>query len=63
MKKVHNDNDDNDNEDDDDDTRPGLIIVRDGRYSVADKKSQMDVWLLISFFSNKDESFAIKHPT
>ena len=32
-----NDNDDNDN-DDDDDTHPGWIIVRDGKYSVADKK-------------------------
>ena len=31
-----NDNDDNDN--DDDDTNPGWIIVRVGRYSVADKK-------------------------
>ena len=29
------DNDDNDN--DDDDTHPGWIIVRVGRYSVADK--------------------------
>ena len=32
----HDDNDDN-NDDDDDDTHPGWIIVRDGKYSVADK--------------------------
>ena len=35
-EKVH-DNDDND--DDNDDTHPGWIIVRDWKYSVADKKS------------------------
>ena len=34
-KKVFN----NDNDDDDDDTHQGWIIVRDGRYSVADKKN------------------------
>ena len=33
-----NDNDDDDNNDDDD-THPGWIIVRDGKYSVADKKN------------------------
>ena len=40
-EKVHdNDDDDNDdNDNDDDDTHPGWIIVRDGKYSVADKKS------------------------
>ena len=33
------DDDNNDNDDDnDDDTHPGWIIVRDGKYSVADKK-------------------------
>ena len=35
-EKVHDDNDDND-DNDDDDTHPGWIIVRDGKYSVADK--------------------------
>ena len=35
-EKVHNDNDDN-NDDNDDDTHQGWIIVRDGKYSVADK--------------------------
>ena len=29
-----------DNEDDEDDTHPGRIIVRDGMYSVADKKEK-----------------------
>ena len=32
------DNDDDNDNDDDDDTHPGWIIVRDGKYSVADKK-------------------------
>ena len=32
-EKVHDDNDN-------DDTHPGWIIVRDGKYSVADKKSK-----------------------
>ena len=32
------DDDDNDDNDDNDDTHPGWIIVRDGMYSVADKK-------------------------
>ena len=32
-EKVH----DNDKTDNDDDTHPGWIIVRDGKYSVADK--------------------------
>ena len=32
------DNDDDNDNDDDDDTHPGWIIVRVGRYSVADKK-------------------------
>ena len=34
QKSINDDNDD----DDDDDTHPGWIIVRDGKYSVADKK-------------------------
>ena len=33
------DNDNDDDNDDDDDTHPGWIIVRDGKYSVADKKN------------------------
>ena len=41
-EKVHNDDnddndDDNDDNDDDNDTHQGWIIVRDGKYSVADK--------------------------
>ena len=32
------DNDDNDDNDNDNDTHPAWIIVRDGKYSVADKK-------------------------
>ena len=36
-----NDND-NDDDNDDDDTHPGWIIVRVGRYSVADKKERME---------------------
>ena len=36
------DNDDNDNDNDDnDDTNPGWIIVRDGKYSVADNDMEM----------------------
>ena len=35
-ENLHDDNDDND--DDNDDTHQGWIIVRDGMYSVADKK-------------------------
>ena len=35
-EKVHDNDNDND---DDDDTHPGWIIVRDGKYSVADKNS------------------------
>ena len=39
MKNAdYNDNDYND-DDDNDDTHQGGIIVRDGRYSVADKKT------------------------
>ena len=39
-EKVHNDDDNDDNDDnDDDDTHPGWIIVRDGKYSVADKNA------------------------
>ena len=34
-----NDNDDNDDHDNDDDTHPAWIIVRDGKYSVADKNT------------------------
>ena len=37
-EKVHDDNDDND-DNDDDDTHQGWIIVRDGKYSVADKNA------------------------
>ena len=33
--EIRHDNDDDNN--DDDDTHPGWIIVRDGKYSVADK--------------------------
>ena len=33
-----NDDDNDDNDNDDDDTHQGWIIVRDGMYSVADKK-------------------------
>ena len=44
-EKVHNDNDDNDDndndDDDDNDSHPGWIIVRDGMYSVADKKNAL----------------------
>ena len=39
-EKVHDNNDDNNDDDDDDnddDTHQGWIIVRDGKYSVADK--------------------------
>ena len=39
-KKVSNDDDDDDDNNDDndnDDTHQGWIIVRDGKYSVADK--------------------------
>ena len=38
------DNDDNndDNDDNDDDTHQGWIIVRDGMYSVADKKRRIE---------------------
>ena len=39
MKKA--DNDDN-NDDNDDDTHQGWIIVRDGMYSVADKKEEKE---------------------
>ena len=35
-ENADDDNDD-DNDNDDDDTHPGWIIVRDGKYSVADK--------------------------
>ena len=38
------DNNDDDNDNDDDDTHQGWIIVRDGMYSVADKK-----WLRILY--------------
>ena len=37
MKIADNDNDNDNDDDDDDDTHPGWIIVRVGRYSVADK--------------------------
>ena len=32
------DDDDDDDDDDNDNTHPGLIIVRNGKYSVADTK-------------------------
>ena len=35
--EIRHDNDDDNNDGDDDDTHPGWIIVRDGKYSVADK--------------------------
>ena len=40
LSHRENADDDNDNDDnnDDDDTHQGWIIVRDGKYSVADKK-------------------------
>ena len=38
LQKSINDDNDNDDNDNDDDTHPGWIIVRDGKYSVADKK-------------------------
>ena len=45
-EKVHdNDNDDNDNDDADTHSgNPGWIIVRDGMYSVADKKNYVRSW-------------------
>ena len=42
VEEIDDDNDDNDNDDnnnDDDNPHPGWIIVRDGKYSVADKNS------------------------
>ena len=54
-----NDNDDNDN-DNDDDTHPGWIIVRDRKYSVADKNAQN--FFLAKFYlcpsMHKDASLA-----
>ena len=38
QKYDDEDDEDDEDEDDDDDTHPGWIIVRDGMYSVADKK-------------------------
>ena len=39
LELSHRENaDDNDDDNDDDDTHPGWIIVRVGRYSVADNK-------------------------
>ena len=40
----------NDNDDDNDDTHPGWIIVRDGKYSVADKNKanlHIPAWALM----------------
>ena len=37
---LHDDYDDYDDYDNDDNTHQGWIIVRDGKYSVADKKSK-----------------------
>ena len=41
LKLSHRENADNDNDDDNDDndTHPGWIIVRDGKYSVADNNN------------------------
>ena len=44
-EKVHNN--DNDDNDDDDDTHPGWIIVRDGKYSVADKNDKTVLAFLV----------------
>ena len=42
LELSHRENaDDNDNDDNDDDTHPGWIIVRVGRYSVADKNRDL----------------------
>ena len=38
-ENADDDNNDNDDDNDDDDTHPGWIIVRVGRYSVADKNN------------------------
>ena len=41
LELSHRENaDDDDNDNDNDDTHPGWIIVRDGKYSVADKNSK-----------------------
>ena len=45
-KKVSNDDDDDDDNDDDNDTHPGWIIVRDGKYSVADKNCSENMFPL-----------------
>ena len=42
LELSHRENaDDDDNDNDDDDTHPGWIIVRVGRYSVADKNAKI----------------------
>ena len=38
-EKCHDDDDNDNDDDDDDDTHSGWIIVRDGKYSVADKNT------------------------
>ena len=44
QKSINNDDDDDDdNNDDNDDTHPGWIIVRDGKYSVADKNVTLNM--------------------
>ena len=45
-KKYHDDDDDN-NDNNDNDTHPGWIIVRDGKYSVADNKNIVSMKFLL----------------
>ena len=54
LELSHRENADDDNNDDDDDdnddTHPGWIIVRDGKYSVADKNKanlHIPAWALM----------------
>ena len=51
LSHRENADDDNDNDNDnDDDTHQGWIIVRDGRYSVADKKAALAstyIWVIL----------------
>ena len=58
------DNDDNDDDNNDDDNpHPGGIIVRVGRYSVADKKMMMTVIRAIpSSLNLNPQTFCIKFP-
>ena len=46
----YDDNDDDNDNNDDNDTHPGWIIVRDGKYSVADKNKanlHIPAWALM----------------